>query len=167
MGVANIEDLKIILFDENRQSLDVTKQLLDQAEINPVHVLSNRDRALELCLYTHVDIVLIDMGNSNKGRDLIAELRKAALTQKLDTRILALIGTNRSDAVLSAASCGVDSIVIKPIAASAIKDRIIMTYDNAVNYLTFDGYHGPDRRLMPDGLPAGKTDRREIAEAAD
>ena len=165
MAIFNIDNLHTVLFADDRDSADVTKQLLLQAGVSHPRHLRDIDEAFDICFRMTIDILLIDMdSSSDSGKQLIRKLRAAAIEQEFNTRILALIGTKEEEAVLSVASCGVDSIMMKPIAPDAMKKRLVKIHEMEVNYLKFDGYYGPDRRIMPDRLPAGEIDKRSIDE---
>ena len=158
-----MQNLHTVLFEEDRNSAEVTNQLLLQANVNSARHFRDIDEAFDICFRMKIDVLLVDMDNpNNSGKTLIRRLRKKASTTEFNTRILALIGTNEQEAILSAASCGVDSIIMKPIAADVVKTRLISVHKMEVNYLRFDQYYGPDRRIMPDRLPTGQTDKRSV-----
>jgi PAS domain S-box-containing protein len=114
-AVASLEDLRILVVDDDLDTLEVVKQLLEQAGAN-VTVAASADEALETLRSSPPDVLVSDIGMPGQdGYELIRRVRCLAPERGGRVPAAALTAFTQSDHRQQALSAGYQLYLAKPI----------------------------------------------------
>jgi PAS domain S-box-containing protein len=114
-AVASLDDLRILIVDDDRDTLEVVKQLLEQAGAD-VMAAASADEALESLCRSVPDVLLSDIGMpGHDGYELIRRVRGLAPEQGGRVPAAALTAFTQSDHRQQALEAGYQLYLAKPI----------------------------------------------------
>ena len=101
------------------------------------------------------DLLFVDVdGGPDWAFDTIRGIRNSEVGGSPFVVIVALTTKPALDVVQAALAAGFDDIVVKPVTARALRERVVNQIENRKEFIATDDYVGPDRR----------ADERELTE---
>jgi DNA-binding response OmpR family regulator len=157
----NLKRTSVLVLDQNPQSLDVMRQILNGFGVRAVHACDNakdarrvfRDSALELAI---IDPLFMD----DSGFEFIRWTRREEDSANRCIGVIAAIGHQTLGNVRMARDAGANVVVAKPLSPEVLLQRIHWVARESRAFIVASGYAGPDRRFRNDGPPVGTNGRR-------
>lgn len=142
--------VKIVIADPNSQIRQGLKGALHSQGFRGIHDAFSFERLREAIRYENPDLLLCDMGFSDGDVcDLIKRLRHNELGANPFMVIILFSATPTSDQIAKIVDCGVDDIIIKPIVATQVMQRVTALIRQRKPFVVTTDYVGPDRRKKP------------------
>lgn len=121
------KNIKIMLIDENEQTLKLLKENFDSSEFEVIGVASNGLVALEEIKTQKPDVIVMDVVLSGvDGFNLIENINEL----KIDTKIIVLSSLSLEGFITKALNLGVSYYMIKPFNMEVLKNRILDVLNN-------------------------------------
>ncbi|WP_237154870.1 response regulator [Oryzibacter oryziterrae] len=160
-------DKVIVIVDDNIKFIQLIRGMLRDFGFTLLHDFSDAREAFLFATRTHVDLIITDlMMTPMNGFQLAERLRHADVVVNRVVPILLLTGHAGRNNIQRAISSGIDEVLVKPISARHLHDRLLSVFDRPRVYIkTPSGYFGPDRRRRND--PNYKGPERRKADSAD
>ncbi len=157
----DLKGAKVLAVDDNPQSLAILVQtLLGFGVRDPTQVRNGPD-AMRLLASETFDVVIVDGEMPDQdGFDLAQAIRRETSGANYTVPIMLLTSFTPRHKVMRARDVGINLVVTKPIVPSALLARLEWLARNNRQFVTSDGYCGPDRRFKKKPLPEGITERR-------
>jgi len=115
------KNIKIMLIDENEQTVKLLKDNLSNSGFEVIGVASNAIKALEEIKITKPELIIMDVVLSGvDGFNLIEQINEL----KINTKIIVLSSLSLDGFITKALNLGVSYYMIKPFSADVLKDRI-------------------------------------------
>ncbi|MFO1242933.1 MAG: hypothetical protein U1E36_07010 [Rickettsiales bacterium] len=96
------------------------------------------------------------------GASFVKSLRHSPKSPNPFVPVIMMVSQAVSNLIMFARDSGVNEIMLKPIAAEDLCDRIVRIIDMPRPFVTGKEYKGPCRRRKDHGAPKGETDRRKL-----
>lgn len=158
-----LSELKILLFDTDRNSASVTKMALQQSGTNGCSYSMELKAAVDILKVNRFDIIMADF----TGESVDAATRFVRQTRHLNTvdtnppKIVALMDKGTPKILKQAVKAGVDSAWVKPLSPHMIRSKIRQLLNAPLPYIEANNYYGPDRRRVPLQEHFDGDDRRQ------
>lgn len=96
------------------------------------------------------------------GASFVKSLRHSPKSPNPFVPVIMMVSKAMSNLVMFARDAGVNEIMLKPIVAEDLCDRIVRIIDSPRAFVTSNEYKGPCRRRKDSGAPDGAGDRRKL-----
>jgi DNA-binding response OmpR family regulator len=117
---------------------------------------SNLASLRELIAELPPDLLVVGDDFDTKVYDLVREIRFQKLGENPFMLISMLVSPTRREAVSLAIEAGVDDIIIKPVTAERVQERLKLVTFHRRPFIATDGYVGPERKTEETGARAVK-----------
>lgn len=146
--IANHSDQRIVVVDDSPSFLKVAASILRELGFTNVAMFGNAGDALACLKDQHVDLLMTDLTmEPMDGFALADKIRHSPEVVNRVVPIMLMTGHAGRQNVLKAIHHGIDEVVIKPLAAGHLQDRLVSVFSRPRVYIkTPSGYFGPDRR---------------------
>ena len=160
----DLKRARVLIVDDNQQALEILAlALLGFCVRNPSQARSV-DEAVRLLDHDQFDLIIVDGEMpEHDGFDLAGHVRSNPGNPNFTVPIMLLSSFTPRQKVMRARDAGVNVVVTKPIVPSVLLGRIEWLARNPRQFVTSDGYCGPDRRFKKVPLPEGIAERRADA----
>jgi two-component system, chemotaxis family, chemotaxis protein CheY len=158
MGFAG---LSILVVDDNPHMRSIIATVIRGLGVRDIREAADGAAALERLRDTAVDIIITDYAMEPlDGLDLTRLIRTARDSRNPETPVILMTGHADRDTVMAARDAGVNEILVKPVSAKTIIQRLIAVIDQPRSFVRAPKYAGPDRRRRADPAYRGQ-DRRD------
>ena len=152
---------RVLCADDSVQGLDILGQILMGFGVQHVTRAQSADEARRAMTSQAFDLILVEAALGGNGHDLVRWLRSSLLEPNRFAPVIVLAGHTPLSQVESARDSGSNFVVIKPISARVLLDRIYWVGRAARLFIDAEHYAGPDRRFKNEGVPVGGKGRRK------
>lgn len=141
-------DQQIVVVDDSQSFLKVAQSILNNLGFFNVTVFEDPAAAFDFVTTHHVDLIMTDLSMEPvDGFALADQIRHSANVVNRVVPIMLMTGHAGRQNMLKAIHHGIDDVVIKPLSAGLLHDRLISVFARPRVYVkTPSGYFGPDRR---------------------
>jgi len=160
---AALEQLRFLLVDDNHHMRAIVSTILKGVGVRHVHEAMDGAEALQVVRDRAVDIAIVDFKMAPlDGVQFTQLVRKSPDSADPFLPIIMLTGFAERHRVFEARDAGVTEIVVKPVTARSLLDRINTVIFKPRPFIRAGDYFGPCRRRRDD--PTYKGPRRRGAE---
>lgn len=156
----DLKAARVLCADESAQGLDILGQILMGFGVQNISRAQSASDFRTLAAAQAFDLMLIDAGLDGAGYELVRWLRREGRDPNRTAPMLLLAGHTPQGQIETARDCGASFVLIKPISARVLLDRIVWIGRAGRLFVETEGYVGPDRRFRNDGVPGGGRGRR-------
>ena len=157
----NLKNATVLLIDASTNQLDLLEQILRGFGARSMRRCADLDEATEMVRATPFHLVLVDsFPPDGAGLKFIRWLREEGGEANAFCPVLMLSGQATLDAVSKARDAGANMVLAKPVAPTAMLQRIIKVAEDTRPFIECATYRGPDRRVRRQGPPPGMRGRR-------
>ncbi len=161
--------LRVLIVEDNEHMRILLRALLNAIQIRKIKECSDGAEALSVLPMYEPDFVLTDLSMANMDgiqfTRAVRELPNAALNI---LPIIMVTGHTERARIEAARDAGVTELLVKPVAAASLFQRIEEIIQRPRPFVRVAGYYGPDRRrhANPDyeGPWRRKTDKQNVGE---
>lgn len=158
----DLRSAHVLCADSTALGLDIVAQILHGFGVAQVQRASDPIQFREWIAKKAFDLIIVDSALGNdEGFGLIRDLRVNGPEVNRTTPIIAVTGFTPRSLVVAARDCGANFVIVKPLSAGVILERIIWLGRHDRLFVECPAYTGPDRRFHNAGIPAGVTGRRK------
>lgn len=152
----------VLVADSTPLGLDIIAQILQGFGVAQVQRAGDPEQFRHWLNKKAFDLIIVDSSlGQDEGFHLIRELRVSGPEVNRTAPVVAITGFTPRSLVLLARDCGANFVVVKPLSAAIILERIIWLGRHDRLFVECPSYTGPDRRFRNAGIPAGVTGRRQ------
>ncbi|KRA59460.1 two-component system response regulator [Caulobacter sp. Root655] len=160
---AALEQLRFLLVDDNHHMRAIVSTILKGVGVRHVHEAMDGAEALQVVRDRQVDIAIVDFKMSPlDGVQFTQLVRKSPDSADPFLPIIMLTGFAERHRVFEARDAGVTEIVVKPVTARSLLDRINTVIFKPRPFIRTGDYFGPCRRRRDD--PHYKGPHRRASE---
>jgi len=160
---AALEQLRFLLVDDNHHMRAIVATILKGVGVRHVHEAMDGAEALQVVRDREVDIAIVDFKMAPlDGVQFTQLVRKSPDSADPFLPIIMLTGFAERHRVFEARDAGVTEIVVKPVTARSLLDRINTVIFKPRPFIRAGDYFGPCRRRRDD--PTYKGPHRRAAE---
>lgn len=163
--------MSVLVVDDNQHMRAIIKELLKA--LGPVVIREAADpvEAFEVLSSVPIDLVLTDLSMPMiDGVEFTRMIRTGADSPNRFLPIVMITGHTERSRIMAARDAGVNEILVKPVTARALVERLKVVIEKPRPFVTCAAYFGPDRRRKTTGGHAGPfrraSDLGEFAKQA-
>jgi CheY-like chemotaxis protein len=158
--------LRFLVIDDNAHMRRILRTLLHGFGARDVYEAEDGATGLEAFTHYMPDIVLVDWAMPIfDGLELAQMIRQPGANANPYAPIIMLTGHSEKKRVMAARDAGITEIMVKPISAKALYQRILNVVANPRAFIRTKSYFGPDRRrsvssnyVGPERRKGGRSD---------
>jgi two-component system chemotaxis response regulator CheY len=158
--------LRFLVIDDNAHMRRILRTLLHGFGARDVYEAEDGATGLEAFTHYMPDIVLVDWAMPIfDGLELAQMIRQPEANANPYAPIIMLTGHSEKKRVMAARDAGITEIMVKPISAKALYQRILNVVANPRAFIRTKSYFGPDRRrsvssnyVGPERRKGGRSD---------
>lgn len=147
----NVRDKRVLLLENNHMMRRLVRDMLLNFRIQPQNIIevTSVDEALELIYSRPFDMIITDyvLGDLDAA-DLSRHLRSDAACPNRKIPILLITATPNHEKVLKALEAGVNEVLAKPLAPSALFFRMVSIWSRPRPFVVSSSYIGPSRSVQ-------------------
>ncbi len=156
-----IQSLSVLIIDDDRDILELMKDILKRLGFNKIQTSTNADRALEIVSASEIDLVICDWRMPGmSGLEFTRHIRNLALSRNTFLNIIMLTGNAELKNITEARDAGVTEYLIKPFTVKDFCNKIFEVIENPREFVISDRFKGPSRRRKEGTPPDGIEKRR-------
>jgi CheY-like chemotaxis protein len=162
-------NLSVLVVDDNQFMRVIVVTLLRALGVRDVRESADGADAFSMMKTWRPDVVIIDQHMQPiSGLEFSILLRRGSDNDAFDVPLILLTAHTERSTIEAARDAGIDEILAKPLAASALLQRLTAVIENRRRFLRTKTYVGPDRRRRNDpkyrGAMRRATDRSDAEE---
>lgn len=152
--------LSILVVDDNPHMRAIIAAVLRGLGVRDIREASDGAMALELMSDVYIDVIITDyVMQPLDGLDLTRIIRTAKDSRHPEAPIILMTGHADRETVKAARDAGVNEILVKPVSAKTVIQRLIAVIDQPRSFVRAPKYAGPDRRRRADAAYRGPERR--------
>lgn len=169
----DLSQISALVVDPDHYAVETLGQIMRGFGLKNQATVGDGETAMQRLSETKPDLVIVEAVLPDMlGSDLVKWMRRHDDLGIKYASIIILTGHTATANVESARSSGVNIVVKKPVAATALFDRIVWSAGMDRSFIDTLAYAGPDRRFKslgpPDGIGRRSTDlSAEIGDASE
>jgi CheY-like chemotaxis protein len=144
----SFESLQFLLVDDNQHMRAIAAAILRSAGARLIHEANDGAEGLEALRAWPTDIVIADFMMS--PMDGVEFVRKVRQGRSPYVPVIMMTGFSDRNRVFEARDAGVTEMLVKPITARALLERVEWVVLNPRPFIRAPGYFGPCRRRRED-----------------
>jgi two-component system chemotaxis response regulator CheY len=157
-------NLGILVVDDNHYMRVIVSTLLRALGLRDVRECADGADAFAMMKTWQPDVIIIDQHMQPiSGLEFASLLRRSDDIAACDTPLILLTAHTERSTIEAARDAGIDEVLAKPLAASALLQRLTAVIEHRRLFLRTKTYVGPDRRRRKDpnyrGALRRETDR--------
>jgi two-component system, chemotaxis family, chemotaxis protein CheY len=153
--------LRFLVIDDNAHMRRILRTLLHGFGARDVYEAEDGATGLEAFTHYMPDIVLVDWAMPIfDGLELAQMIRQPGANANPYAPIIMLTGHSEKKRVMAARDAGITEIMVKPISAKALYQRILNVVANPRAFIRTKSYFGPDRRRSVSSSYVGPERRK-------
>lgn len=158
----NLAHVTVLLIDDNLQALDILSSIVQGFGVKEQIRCSSAIEASGVVKKRPVDLILVDCAMPEMdGYDFIRWLRREGPAPTRQTPVIMLTGHAAASKVHKSRDCGASFIVTKPLTPAVLLQRIVWLSTDEREFIQYETYVGPDRRVRNMGPPLNVPGRRK------
>lgn len=181
-----LRGVRILIIDGDAKIANLMKDVLEKLGFSNIHTATDGFEGVKKIKDNQVDFVITDWelrpsaqhlgvipenavikGRNDdfppiNGASFVKSLRHSPSSPNPFVPVVMMVSKAMKDLVMLARDSGVNEILLKPIIAEDLCDRIVRLIDDPRPFVTSKGFKGPCRRRSGDAPPAGVADRRKL-----
>ena len=143
-----LDKAKVLLLDPSAGEEDALKDRLIDVGFREIAECGQLDELVEKLGSEQPDLLFIDL---DEDREAACRTMQDIRTKKLEVDnpfivIIALTAKPDKDIVQAALGAGADDMIVKPVNANSLRQRVTRQIDDRKDFIATDDYVGPDRR---------------------
>ena len=143
-----LDKAKVLLLDPSAGEEDSLKDRLIDVGFREIAECARLDDLAEQLGSEQPDLLFIDL---DEDREAACQAMQDIRTKKLEVDnpfivIIALTAKPDKDIVQAALGAGADDMIVKPVNANSLRQRVTRQIDDRKDFIATDDYVGPDRR---------------------
>ena len=151
----SLEMAKVVHLDHEIANRSLLEDTLRKIGFQEITACEDVGRFAETLQTVKPDLVFVDIdAESERAFGTIRAIRSGKVGDSPFVVIVALTQRPELEIVQAALEAGSDDMVIKPVTAKALRQRVVNQIENRKEFIATDDYVGPDRR----------ADTRELTE---
>ncbi len=156
-----LEKLHFLIVDPSRFSRTLLKGALQSYGLRDFIETETAADALKMLRYEELDFVLADFDMPDMdGAHFTRLVRLGDGGPDPEIPVMIVAADADEHRVMAAAAAGVHEFVVKPFTAESLYSRIRFTVEHPRPFIRTESYIGPDRRMIDNGPPEGRAERR-------
>lgn len=156
------EALKVLVVEDNKPMLDLTKSILQTFGVGNVLTSTNGEDGFSIFCSSNPDMVLADwMMQPCDGISLTRMIRNDPRSPNHYVPVILMTGFSEKRRVISARDAGVTEFLVKPFNARDLYRRIVQVIERPRQFVRSESFFGPDRRRISDTIYNGPRRRTE------
>jgi two-component system, chemotaxis family, chemotaxis protein CheY len=160
--VRGLEGLTVLVADDNRHMRLLLKSMLRAYGLKTVLEAADGRDTMRLAQDTFVDLILMDWAmRPIDGIQVAQAIRSGPNVANPYCTIIMVSGHAGASRVLRARDAGVNSFLVKPVSAVALRAHLKLAFSDMRPFVRAPGYRGPDRRAGRHRPYGGPLRRRE------
>lgn len=159
-GRVGLRDARVLCCDTTEQGAEIVSRILIGFGVHQITRSDSAESFKRAIADKGFDLILIDSAAGGDGYGLAHWLRRSRFEPNRYVPVVILAGHTPKSQVERARDSGASAIVIKPISAGALLDRIMWIGRGERMFVETETYVGPDRRFKNEGPPNGLNGRR-------
>jgi DNA-binding response OmpR family regulator len=157
----NLSKANMLLVGEGGPSMEILSQILLGFGVNHARKCTSAQDGLAAAAGTAFDLILIDHDMERmSGAEICRNLRSDPQAKNYTSPVLVLSALTSAETVATVRDAGAHFVLAKPIVPGVLLERIEWIARSEREFVTSDGYRGPDRRFQQSAPPAGIDERR-------
>lgn len=169
----DLSKLTVLAVDPDQFALTTLSQIMRGFGLKDHVAAENGEAAKKILDRSKIDLIIVEAVLPDMpGAELVRWIRRHDDSAVKHSTIIILTGHTVPKNIESARSSGANIVIKKPVAATALFDRIAWSAATSRAFVDTPSYVGPDRRFKqlgpPDGIGRRSTDLPpEIGEACE
>jgi len=148
--------LSVLVVDDHPQMRKLVTSLLRGFGFRDIAQADAAHKAWLVLQSSSVDILLLDAGTFERSAiDLVQKIRRDPRSRQRDVPIVWMSAFTDRQRVFAARDAGISDLLVKPISAGALYDRIAGIIDRPRPFVAASAYVGPDRRRKRQAYRGG------------
>jgi DNA-binding response OmpR family regulator len=153
--VISLDSAKVLHIDCEAESRSQLEDTLRGIGFDKIAACDSSGKFTEMLTAEKPDLVFVDIdAEADWAFQTIRAIRNGDIGESTFVVIVALTQKPELEAVQAALEAGSDDMVVKPVTAQALRQRVLNQIENRKEFIATDDYVGPDRR----------ADTRELTE---
>ncbi len=145
--VISLESAKVLHIDCEAESRSQLEDTLRGIGFDKITACDSSAKFTEMLTAEKPDLVLVDIdAEADWAFQTIRTIRNGDIGESAFVVIVALTQKPELEAVQAALAAGSDDMVVKPVTAQALRQRVLNQIENRKEFIATDDYVGPDRR---------------------
>lgn len=175
---AKLSLIQILIVISSPRAAALLRNLFHELGFRNIHIATDAAEAVQLLRTLRVHLIVTDselkvlpmQGDAEaepfdlNGIDFVQRLRHATHSPARFTPVLMLMDSARSDSVMDARDAGVNEVVLRPMQARDLCERIIQLIDRPRPFITATTYKGPCRRRKAKKKNAPSVEQADETE---
>jgi len=162
----NLEQASILVLEPHAMGMNLIVEILSRFGARNFRRCFSVAEAKESVEAAHFDLMMVD-AMAGEGVEFVRWLRRTELKPNAYVPIILMSGHTPAKLVAEARDCGAHFVMVKPLAPTAVLERILWLAREGRQFVACDSYAGPDRRFQNIGVPPGMKGRRRGDAAED
>ena len=143
--------LKILVVDDNHYMRVLLTEILRAIGVQHIYEANDGAEGLQMMRDRAIDIVMTDLSMQPlDGIDFVRLLRNSPDSPNKMAPVIMVTGHSTRARVNEARDAGVNEILVKPLNARGVIERLHQAIEHPRPYVRSEGYFGPDRRRRND-----------------
>ena len=164
----DLRSAKVLIVDDNQQSLDLISQILMGFRVGKTETCRSAADARKLVSGQRYDLLIVDAEMPDEdGVAFTRTLRRQSDLPNFTVPVILVSSHTPFQNVERARDAGANLVVRKPIAPATLLNRIVWLARNSRQFVSSEGYCGPDRRFRKGPPPEDVGERRADALALE
>ena len=157
--------LKILVVDDNHYMRVLLTEILRAIGVQHIYEANDGAEGLQMMRDRAIDIVMTDLSMQPlDGIDFVRLLRNSPDSPNQMAPVIMVTGHSTRARVNEARDAGVNEILVKPLNARGVIERLHQAIEHPRPYVRSEGYFGPDRRRRNDPKYEGPWRRAADAQ---
>ena len=158
----NLSRARILVVEDNPHSMEIISQMLLGFGVSRARLCGSPAEGAAILGAEHFDLLLVDHDMPGQdGLEFCRTLRADPQGPNFTTPLILLTGLPSHATVQAVRNAGANFVLVKPLAAGVLLDRIEWLSRETRPFVCAPGYCGPDRRFVSGPPPPGVHERRE------
>ncbi len=157
----NLSKASLLLIGEGGPAMEILSQILLGFGVTQARKCASARDGLAAAAGTVFDLILVDHDMAEmSGVEACRQVRAEPTGRNYTTAVIVLSALTSEGAVGAARDAGANFVLAKPIVPAVLLERIEWIARSKREFVTSEGYRGPDRRFQNHALPVGIDERR-------
>ncbi len=143
----SLETARVVHVDSEAPSRALLEDTLRDIGFRKITSCDNLGQFIVILGIEKPDLVFVDIdAEPDKAFQAIRDIRKGEAGENAFMVTVALTQKPELEAVRAALNAGLDDLVVKPVTARALRQRVVNQIEDRKEFIATDDYVGPDRR---------------------
>ena len=158
----SLEKAHVLLVESTPLGMEIAKQIVSGFGVRTPARAASAAEAMRVCEGPALDLILCEPALPGvDGYDFVRQLRRSRLEPNAFAPVVLISAHTPRSQVVAARDCGANFLVVKPLSARVLLERILWIARENRPFIECDAYVGPDRRFQSLGPPPGVGGRRK------